>query len=403
MRFPSRTKAAALASIGIVVAALFFGAAFMMKITTPAMPEAQGREEIAAAIIAACRNESYRPGCYDREIPKLMDRISMEEAFAVTRIVQEKDSSYAFCHVLGHELSAREVKKNPDDWKSVLSRCPSGICSNGCIHGGMQEKFRTETLTDAQTATLVPELQTLCEPKANWKPTGLERGTCYHAVGHLAMYMTDGDIKKSVALCDGIVAKGPGRDFMHVCLDGAFMQMFQPLEPEDFALVKGKQPTRETLTAFCNKFAGEAKGSCVSEAWPLFAEEVKKPQGLAAFCGREEAAERDRCFNGMFYVLTVQFQFDTDALQQFCSGLPTPRAGQCAAGVASRLIETDYRNIEKAVRFCSDSSRYDPMEQCFRQAASFAGFTFHPGSRELLELCNNLPERWRRACAPPSS
>jgi len=402
MRPFSHTKIAKFVTIGIVVVVLFIGVMFAMQMRNGILssaPEVRGREEMAAAIMAACRSESYRPGCYDREIPKLMDRISMEDAFAVTRVVQAHDSSYAFCHVLGHELSAREVKKNPDNWKSVLARCPSGVCSNGCIHGGLQEKFRAESLTDAQAQKLVPELQTLCEPKSNWKPTGLERGTCYHAVGHLTMYMTGGDIKKSVALCDGIVAKGPGRAFLHVCLDGAFMQIFQPLEPEDSALVKGKQPTKDTVHTFCNQFSGEQKGSCISESWPLFAEEVKRPGGLVDFCNREEPAEQDRCFHGMFYVLTTQFQFDTDALQRFCGDLPAPRAGQCAAGVTSRLIETDYGNIAKAAQFCKDASRYDPAEQCFQQTAAYAGFHFHPGSAEFLELCNNLPERWKKWCA----
>lgn len=367
-----------------------------------ARPDALEISKLAQNIVAICANDPYRPSCYDREIPKLMDTISMEDAFAVTKIVQDNDRAYNFCHVLGHELSAREVKKSPSEWKTVLARCPSGVCSNGCIHGGLQERFRAESLTDEQARDILPDLQTLCEPKQNWKPTGLERGTCYHALGHLAMYMTGGDIKKSAALCDPITTQGPGRDFHHVCLDGAFMQIFQPLEPEDFTLVKGKQPTKETLDAFCSDFKGEAKGSCLSEAWPLFAEQVKKPEGLVAFCDKEEMGERDRCYNGMFYVLTVQFQFDVGAMQQFCSKLPMSRRGQCSAGVASRLIETDYGNISKAVQFCKDASHYDQTEQCFEQMAAYAGFHFHPGSREFLDLCNRLPNRWKQVCAPPT-
>lgn len=392
-------------NVGLVTAIFLIGAALVIKSEVQkiarrsmARPDALEISKLAQNIVAICATNPYRPSCYDREIPKLMDTISMEDAFGVTKIVQDNDHAYNFCHVLGHELSAREVKKNPKEWKTVLARCPSGVCSNGCIHGGMQERFRAESLTDKQVREILPDLQTLCEPKSNWNPTGLERGTCYHALGHLAMYMTGGDIKKSAALCGPITTQGPGRDFYHVCLDGAFMQIFQPLEPEDFALVKGRQPTKETLNFFCNNFSGEAKGSCLSEAWPLFAEQVKKPEGLVIFCDKEEVDERDRCYNGMFYVLTVQFQFDINAMQQFCSKLPAPRKGQCSAGVASRLIETDYRNISKAVQFCKDASRYDATEKCFEQTAMYAGFHFHPGSAEFLELCNNLPDRWKKMC-----
>ncbi|MBI4225113.1 MAG: hypothetical protein HY617_02165 [Candidatus Sungbacteria bacterium] len=402
----TKKKIVVLSGIGIATTAALVSMAFFIRnefqegIGRPsARPDAQEIRRLAQNTVSSCAKESYRPGCYDREIPKLMDVISMEDAFRVTKIIQDTDRAYNFCHVLGHELSAREVKKKPDSWKTVIARCPSGMCSNGCIHGGMQERFRAESLTDTQTAALVPELQTLCEEKSNWHPTGLERGTCYHAVGHLAMYMTGGDIKKSVVLCDEIVAKGPGRDFMHVCLDGAFMQIFQPLEPEDFALVRGRQPTKETIAAFCNAFTGEAKGSCISESWPLFAEQVKKSEGLTVFCNKEEPAEQDRCYQGMFYVLAIQFQFDASAMQRFCSKLPVMRRGQCSAGMASRLIETDYGNISKAVQFCDDASRYDPAEQCFQQMAASAGFHFHAGSKEFLELCSKLPDRWKQVCA----
>src|SRR3989344_9661052 len=61
----------------------------------------------ADKIIKECADSTYRPGCYDKQIPKLMDYISMEDAFEVTAIVQNKDSSYPYCHVLAHELSAR--------------------------------------------------------------------------------------------------------------------------------------------------------------------------------------------------------------------------------------------------------------------------------------------------------
>ncbi len=396
---PRTVRIAILAGILVVGGVAAFAARITMR--DPSLishPDPREQRRLADEIVSRCRNESYRPTCYDREIPKLMDSISMEDAFAVTQIVQDQDRSYGFCHVLGHELSAREVKKNPNEWKTVIARCPSGVCSNGCIHGGLQEKFRTESLTDAQARALIPDLQVLCEEKLDWKPTGLERGTCYHALGHLAMYMTRGDVKKSALLCEEITIKGPGREFRHVCLDGVFMQIFQPLEPEDFALVRGKQPTKGTLDAFCDQFLGEQRGSCISEAWPLFAQQVKMPEGLVTFCGKENAAEEDRCYNGMFYILTVQFQFDTDAMQKFCSGLPISRRGQCSAGVASRLIETDYRNISRAVDFCAKSTEYDSSEQCFASMASMAAFNFHSGSKEFNDLCNRLPDRWKQQC-----
>jgi hypothetical protein len=101
----------------------------------------------AKQIVAICKNKNHSNLCYEKEIPKLMDKpysLSMENAFQVARQVQIADTSYNFCHVLGHKLSAKETKKDPTLWQQVIGRCPQGVCSNGCIHGAFQERFRTE-------------------------------------------------------------------------------------------------------------------------------------------------------------------------------------------------------------------------------------------------------------------
>ncbi|MBX9765211.1 hypothetical protein K2X83_01060, partial [Patescibacteria group bacterium] len=107
-------------------------------------------ERLAEKVIATCSKESYPPTCYDEEIPRLMDTgLSMEEAFQVTTVIQNKVSDYFYCHVLGHNLSAKETAKDPSKWTEVVARCPVGMCSNGCLHGAAQERFRAESLSEA--------------------------------------------------------------------------------------------------------------------------------------------------------------------------------------------------------------------------------------------------------------
>lgn len=357
-------------------------------------------QQYADQILTKCSRENYRQGCYDENIPKLMDHLSMEEAFMVTKLVQDKDQTYQYCHVLGHKLSAREVSKNPSKWKETVSRCPSGMCSNGCIHGGFQEKFRVESLTDEQLLQVKEDLKIICEKRDNWNPTGLEQASCYHALGHLTMYLTSADINKSVKLCEEIALKNDGRDFQQLCFDGAFMQIFQPLEPEDFALVKGKQPTKDQILFFCGDFNGHQKASCLSESWPLFRQElISDPNELVKFCQREEPNEQQRCFGGMFYVLTAQFNFDTDKIQAYCLGLPANKQGLCFANAASRMIETDYRNISKSVSLCSSAPSF-AQNECFNELIKYSSYNFHTKSKEFFELCNSLPDPWKDSCVP---
>lgn len=352
----------------------------------------------AGGIVEICRQEAYRPTCYDREIPKLTGKISMEQAFQVTSMVQEKDPSYTYCHVLGHKLSAIEVNKDPTNWKDVVSRCPSGVCSNGCIHGGFQERFRAETFTDEQIEAVKPDLKTICEERDSWKPTGLEQGSCYHALGHLTMYLTAADIPKSLALCNQIAKKSDQRDYTPVCYDGVFMQIFQPLEPEDVALIKGKEQTKETVEAFCSQFGEIPKSNCWNEAWPLFYKEIRTPQGLARHCSKLSGAYENRCFSALIFVVTAQFNLDAEKMLAFCPGLPSERIGACFGNAASRMIEVDYRNIPKAVDFCTKSQASDPSNGCFKNLARYSTFNFKANSPQFLEMCNALPEPWKKEC-----
>jgi len=355
-------------------------------------------EQYADEVLKKCADKSYKPTCYEKEIPNLMDSISMEDAFNVTKIVQDKDPSYTYCHVLAHNLSAKEVDKNPNGWKDAVIRCPSGMCSNGCIHGGFQERFRAETFTPEQVQQVLPDLVGLCEPRGGWKPTGLEQASCYHALGHLTMYITNADINQSIDLCGKIALKKDGHDYIRMCYDGSFMQIFQPLEPEDFALVAGKEVKKDQLLSFCKKFPSIERSSCWTEGWPLYRPELQQPQGLVAYCLQAEASERNRCYDVLIYVITAQFNLDEQKITPYCSGLPEERRGVCFANAASRMIETDYRNAGKSVSLCTTAAPYDKNEACFHELLKFSRYNFHEDSAEFFKLCNDMPAVWKDKC-----
>ncbi|TSC85986.1 MAG: Uncharacterized protein G01um10147_1053 [Microgenomates group bacterium Gr01-1014_7] len=364
--------------------------------------ESRDLAQYANQILTKCSSDSHHQSCYDKEIPALLDSpagLTMEEAFGVTRLVQEKDTSFSYCHVLGHNLSAKEVKKDPSKWKETVSRCPSGLCSNGCIHGGFQERFRAESFTDEEVVAIKPELASICEKRSNWNPTGLEQASCYHALGHLTMYITSANISSSISLCEEIAVKIDGRSFLQVCLDGVFMQIYQPLEPEDFALIAGKEVTRTQVDSFCAAYSGYARASCLSESWPLYGQDIiNKPDELIKFCSKEDKENQPRCFEGLFYVLTAQFNFDTERIKNYCSKLPKNLEGKCFANAASRMIETDYRNIAKSTNLCYSVTDAKDQEECFDELLKYSTYNFHANSPEFLKLCNGLPNPWKDRC-----
>src|SRR3989344_2627856 len=243
-------------------AVLFLGVVSTRSSSQPSQKQNKSLEKYATELIQLCASEKYRPGCYDREIPKLMDVISMEDAFKVTKLIIDKDPSYFHCHVVGHKLAGREVKKNPAAWKDVIARCPANICNNGCLHGPFLERYNKEVLSPQEIEGLIGDLQNVCEPRGAWHPNEVERSMCYHALGHLHMYITGAEIDRALSLCQRVGVKSDGRNYVQTCTEGVFMQIYQPLEPEDFALVKGLTPTKDKVGDFCARFSGESYDAC---------------------------------------------------------------------------------------------------------------------------------------------
>lgn len=364
---------------------------------------------LANQIIEKCASSSYRPTCYDEQVPKLMDKpynISLEEAFKITRIIQAQDSSFQYCHVLGHRLSSKEVAKNPQSWMNIIPRCPAnGMCANGCLHGALQERFRSESLSDEQIETVIPDLQIACEARSNWNPTGLDQAICYHGLGHLTMYMTNADFEKSLEICDRIAKKDDGRDLTGVCYEGLFMQLFQPLEPEDFALAQGKEPKKDQLSTFCGQFGTKRQQqACWEEGWPLYREAIKTAEGIVNFCSRSpNPLQKDHCYDMIFHTVGQGSNFDADKITKLCNQIPLKRRGLCFASGALSMIQADKKFVDQATKFCLSAKPDKATDECYSRLADFATYNFHKGTEDLNRFCSGLPENLRPRCSGEDS
>jgi len=357
----------------------------------------------ADGVVKKCQGVAYAPSCYDREIPKLMDRISMEEAFEVTRLVQEKDKRYLYCHVLAHNVSLREAEKDLSNWKDVVARCPTTFCNNGCQHGALMRRFNAESLTNSQIAEVKPDLMDVCEPRGSWNPREIERSMCYHALGHLNMFITKADIPKSVELCNDIGIKPDGRNYTQTCTQGVLMSVYQPLEPEDFALVKDLTPTKDTVNVFCNQFTGEAWFACHSESWPLFLQDIKEPAGLMRFCSyTNDPDKKQNCIATGMSILTVFMVVDRggqlDRLRAYCDQLPFVQKGQCYAASAFRLVQIDPRYADTAQAVCVVAQESGVGDACYSYLLQHADQSFQEGSTEREAFCEAFSEMWKIQC-----
>lgn len=364
-----------------------------------------GVESAAVAVLETCKDASYRPACYEEEVPKLLGTLPLESVFDVIRTVKARDQSYRFCHVLAHELGTREVAKDPQNWTDVIAKGPAdGLCSNGFIHGAAVARFNKEVLTDEEIEAAIPELSIACEAREGWNPTPLDQAICYHGIGHVLLHLTEARLERSLEVCDEVAVKEDGRDYTRVCDEGVFMQIFQPLEPEDHALIDKlpTEPTKETLDEFCEQFGRNTaeESACWREGWPFFREELKTPEGIVAFCeDMPNKRERQNCLNTALVVQGRHGLDDPDELSNLCNTLPSEDIQRTCFNLAAvAYIEEDKGASKDAVAFCERAHDTAVKEACYTHLIEVSDFVFGDGTTYTRDLCNALPDAWGTRC-----
>lgn len=383
---------------GILGVCVWLGGMFL---TTALSAEARVAET-ADEVLTVCETASYRPTCYEEAIPKYMERtLSMEEAFEVARLVQRRDPQFVYCHVLGHKLAAVETAKDPSRWKDVAARSPVGLCSYGGIHGAFQERFRSEWLEPAQYDVFIDEVFDVCKPRDGWNPTGVEQASCTHAMGHLTMFVSNGSVEEALSLCTKIAQKAHATDSLPLCFDGVFMQVFQPLEPEDVALVESFRPQTEAAAKqFCSKYTGQQRSSCTSERWPYSSERIEHDaQALAQYCAEASNGSDERfCFVKMTNLMTARKQFSPEQMSEYCLPLTGWQRESCVVNSTSRLLENDLSRAGDALTMCSHAQNQDVSGACYEHLSKMIPYSIPNESEQFRTMCTSLPSPYDARC-----
>lgn len=343
--------------------------------------------------------------CYDKEIPKLMDAgLTMEQAFSVTRALVARVPSYAYCHVLAHALGTKETAKDPDRWIEVSGRCPTDICAYGCFHGVVEGRFASTTLPKPEIPQLLPNLLAVCRTGADGAYTRLTQDICTHGVGHLMMFAVGGAIRDALDACDALADEATKTDSRNqvrkFCYEGAFMQVYQSLTPEEQVLVRDYAPTTPTQAAtFCAEFTGEREAACHRESWPLSVETLTTAKGIQAFCETtDDKWFLQQCYNMVFHTITSRLTYDAERIASLCREFPYIRMAQCFAHTASTYIYTDTRLYPEALSLCKVADEAGAGGRCYSELMFFSTYAYPKDSNAFTAFCNAFPVTWRSAC-----
>ena len=361
-------------------------------------------EAYAHDMVVLCKDASYRPLCYETEVPKLVTQIPTERIFDVIRKIRTEDPEYLYCHVLAHKLGRYEVSLDPNRWLDAIAKGPTdGMCSNGFAHGAIVTRFNHENLSKEEFNSALPDLALACEPREGFNPTDLTKAICYHGIGHVLIHMTLADVKESLQACEYVSQKKDGRDYRQVCTEGVYMQLFQPLEPEDFALVDKLPyaPTKEKLKQFCSDSSStDAQyGACYREAWPLLGTDIYESKGISNYCGQlTEKQGKESCFVSAFTINGRHGLGAPEKMALICNGMPEQYQGMCFARGANAFPEEDPQLVKNGIAFCALAKTKAAQDECYNFLARVAVFNFHEGSSAFEEMCSSLPSEFEKTC-----
>lgn len=354
-------------------------------------------------IVSECEGATKKEACYEERISALFPERPLEEIFSLTRQVRHIDPGYQFCHVLGHKLGEAAVAEDPDSWLELMSKNPrDGLCSNGFIHGVIGGRFRAEVLDTKTLNAHISDFSKACEPRDSWRASPLDQAMCYHGMGHLYMFITDANVPQALQLCEKTAHdKGTG-DYRQVCIEGVFMQIYQPLEPDDFLMIERMPvvPTKDTVRTFCATFPDPRhEGACLRESWPFFRQEVLSGMGVEEFCsGQPDAKEESACYATAFSLIgRMSLQRPSQALDA-CGALFYTRKPDCYSYAARAVLEESREDSEQAISLCmSVPKRY--VEGCIQSLVAVADFIFSHDTEYKETFCNSVKKKTRFSCS----
>ncbi len=359
--------------------------------------------DYAQLLVENCSEVDYKPYCYETELMGLTPDLPTTEIFDVIRSIRDYDPEYLFCHVAAHNLGQYEVSKDPNNWLDVLANSPTdGLCSNGYAHGAILARFNGETFTGDELITIIDQLKDVCEPRGEWQPTDLHKAMCYHGLGHVMIHVTETDVVKSLAACEDIALK-ENDDFRRVCREGVYMQLFQPLEPEDYALIDllETKPSRKNIEDFCQRYSSNEDefNVCWREAWPFFNQDLRTAEGVAGYC--EVLSDEDgknNCYYSAFTINGRHFLGQPEVIVDICEASAAERQGMCYQVAANAYLEEDAQLVSEGLAMCELPTSQVAKEECYGHLARLSDFNFHRDSEAFTELCQALPEKFQASC-----
>lgn len=238
------------------------------------------------------------------------------------------------CHAVAHDLGHEALEEADGDVGRALA-ARDDVCGGGYTHGIIEVAL-------GASAHPAKDLLTLCAPRQD--------GSCFHGIGHGAMFATGMNVKRALRLCD----RAPTTLLAGRCGEGVFMQLFSS-DVSGMHTTGAPVPTLASARRTCAETRARYAPSCWFYAPTIW------------------LADRPDDFSGAM---------------TWCASAPGAVARQlCAKGVGSRTIKYHPEDPRIGAAVCSAAG--DLTDPCLSGMGSYWSVHFR-GARAPSDICRHL-------------
>lgn len=329
-------------------------------------------------LLGVCYKNGGRDGCYKQAASVLYDQFGLSKTMDLLRENEGYPEVYARCHEVTHYLSRSEYEKQKSIAK-VYAKCDS-TCHGGCYHGTLEAYLKEQS--EQKDFNLANHFPQICGRQKDYQKP-IEFNECLHGLGHAAMFVTDMELKDSLALCDTLTEQEhKGR-----CYSGVFMENSSSSTSFDHAsnYIKKDDPfypcnsLEEKYLPLCWQYQSSHFSIISNQDW-------KK---VADLCLKVPKDYQDNCFRTIG-TNQVGFTSSLEKMKEDCEIMPTTHLKDvCVAGVVSSLAYRFVGEMGKMIDFCSIVNP-DFQESCFKQIG--AGIhDWDSDKAKVAQYCAQIP------------
>ncbi|HVZ66868.1 MAG TPA: hypothetical protein VG917_01270 [Patescibacteria group bacterium] len=306
--------------------------------------------------INKCSSVSDWRTCYGVEFSNFVRTHEIDSTLSLLNTIEDLDPKTRDCHILAHYISSAVVKKDPKDWKVLLSKVNIIACNYGFIHGSIEGL----SLYDKSFEITPMNIPNICKQISQIRKNNNSDQGCAHIMGHILLAekcdeSIDTGIKKTVGECSLLP-----QTLQHECFAGVFMESFTrdnlvaECNTEHVAWATDYFASQQELV--CRQYTGNTASSCWQEISHIYnALYPNQPDKVFEACNRApNRTDMVYCYQHAVQSLALYQNADRMYYSSLCSPFTNvPNYKACYKNVVTSLITASIKLEAKAIDFCN--------------------------------------------------